>query len=237
MFNISLRIGSMNTTIAENFKRLRASIPPQVELVAAAKTRSPEEVRQVIGAGARVIGENYVQEAEGMRAGLGEMAREVRWHMIGHLQRNKVKSAVGLFDMIETVDSGRLAREIDKRCRPRGKIMPVLVEINSGREPQKTGVMPEEAVELVREISALDHIRVMGLMTMGPPFGDPEDARPFFRVTRELFERIRSMSLDRVDCRHLSMGMTNSYRIAIEEGTTMVRIGTALFGPREKENR
>jgi len=223
----------MNTAIAENFKRLRAAIPPQVELVAAAKTRTPEEVGQVIAAGARVIGENYVQEAERMQAGLGEMAREVRWHMIGHLQRNKVRSAVELFDMIETVDSFRLAREIDKRCRPLGKIMPVLVEVNSGREPQKTGVMPEEAVDLIREISALDHVAVMGLMTMGPPFGDPENSRPYFRVARELFEQLRGLGLARVDCRHLSMGMTNSYRIAIEEGSTMVRIGTAIFGPRD----
>ena len=115
----------MNATIADNFKRLRAAIPPQVELVAAAKTRTPEEVRQVITAGARVIGENYVQEAGRIRAGLGQMAREVRWHMIGHLQRNKVRSAVELFDMIETVDSDRLAREIDKRCRAIGKIMDV----------------------------------------------------------------------------------------------------------------
>ena len=223
----------MEQTIADNFKRLRAVIPPQVELVAAAKTRTPDEVRQVINAGARIIGENYVQEVERIRAGLGEMAGEVRWHMIGHLQRNKVRSAVELFDMIETVDSDRLAREIDKRCRPIGKIMPILVEINSGREPQKTGVMPEEAIELIREISSLDSIRVMGLMTMGPPFGDPEDSRPYFRVTRQIFDQIRGLGLARVDCRHLSMGMTNSYRIAIEEGSTMVRIGTALFGPRE----
>ena len=223
----------MNTTITDNFKRLRASIAPRVELVAAAKTRTPDEVREVIAAGARVIGENYVQEVEQIRNRLGETAREVRWHMIGHLQRNKVRSAVKLFDMIETVDSNRLAREIDTRCRSMGKIMPILVEINSGREPQKTGVMPEEAVDLVKEISSLDHIRIMGLMTMGPRFGDPEDSRPYFRITRELFEQIKSLSLPQVDLRHLSMGMTNSFHIAIEEGSTMVRIGTALFGPRD----
>jgi len=226
----------MNTTVTDNFKCLRASIPPEVELVTAAKTRTPDEVHEIIAAGARVIGENYVQEAERIQAALGRTAREVRWHMIGHLQRNKVRSAVELFDMIETVDSDRLAREIDRRCRPLGKIMPILVEINSGREPQKTGVMPEEAVDLVREISSLEHIRVTGLMTMGPRFGDPEDSRPYFQVTRKLFEQIRSLSLSRVDCRHLSMGMTNSYRIAIEEGSTMVRVGTAIFGPREKEH-
>jgi len=227
----------MKMTITENVQRLRAGIPPQVDLVAAAKTRTPDEVREVIAAGVRVIGENYVQEAERIQAALGQMAREVRWHMIGHLQRNKVRSAVELFDMIETVDSDRLAREIDKRCRSLGKIMPILVEINSGREPQKTGVMPEEAVDLIRKISSLDSIKVMGLMTMGPRFGNPEDSRPTFQVTRELFEQIRSLSLARVDCRHLSMGMTNSYRIAIEEGSTMVRVGTAIFGAREKENR
>jgi hypothetical protein len=226
----------MKTVIADNFKRLRDAIPDRVELVAAAKTRSPDEVRQVIAAGARVIGENYVQEAERMHADLEETARGVRWHMIGHLQRNKVKSAVGLFDMIETVDSIRLAREIDKRCRAVEKIMPVLVEINSGREPQKTGVVPEEAVELIERMADLPHVRVMGLMTMGPRFGDPEESRRYFRVTRELFERVQNLGLSHVDCRHLSMGMTNSYRIAIEEGSTMVRIGTALFGPRDDSN-
>jgi hypothetical protein len=227
----------VNTDIANNFNRLRASIPPQVDLVVAAKTREPAEIEQVIEAGAKYIGENYVQEAERVRAGLGRTARRVRWHMIGHLQRNKVKSAVELFDMIETVDSARLAREIDKRCRRIEKVMPVLVEINSGREPQKTGVMPEKAVDFIREIASLEHLRVMGLMTMGPRFGDPEDSRPSFRVTRELFERIRALEVPNVELRHLSMGMTNSFLIAIEEGSTMVRIGTAIFGQREKETR
>jgi pyridoxal phosphate enzyme (YggS family) len=150
--------------------------------------------------------------------------------MIGHLQRNKAKLAVGMFDMIETVDSLRLARAIERHCMLLGMTIPVLVEINSGREPSKTGVFPEEVDDLVAAIADMEHIQVMGLMTMGPRFGDPEDARPYFQQTRETFERILSMNLPNVTMRYLSMGMTNSYQVAIEEGANIVRIGTKIFG-------
>jgi len=137
--------------------------------------------------------------------------------------------------MIETVDSVELATEIDKRCAQIGKIMSVLIEINSGREAQKSGVLPENAEQLIREISHLQNIKVTGLMTMGPRFGNPEDSRPYFVETRKIFDQIKKLNLPDIEMRYLSMGMTNSYKIALEEGANMVRIGTRIFGERDHE--
>ena len=215
--------------IRENVKKLLNEIPKGIELVAAAKTRTPEEVLEAIEAGIRIVGENYVQEAIRARDVVGNRAR---WHFIGHLQKNKVKKAVSIFDMIETVDSFELAEEIDKYCKRVGKVMPVLVEVNSGREPQKFGVMPEETEGLIRAISRFDNIKVMGLMTMGPRFGDPEESRPYFRETKRIFDNLKKAHIPNVEMRYLSMGMSNSYRIAIEEGANIVRIGTKIFGER-----
>ena len=201
-------------------------------MVAAAKTRKPEEILQAIEAGVKIVGENYVQEAERAYEVAGDRAK---WHFIGYLQKNKVKKAVKIFDMIETVDSVELAREIDKRCAQIGKVMPVLIEINSGREKQKSGVLPEKAEQLVREISSLQNIRVKGLMTMGPRFGNPEDSRPYFVETKKIFEKMKKLNLPNVEMKYLSMGMTNSYKIAIDEGTNIVRIGSKIFGEREYE--
>jgi pyridoxal phosphate enzyme (YggS family) len=218
------------SVIEENVKKILEELPPGVELEAAAKMRTPEEILQAAEAGVRIFGENYVQEA---LAAISVAGHRAKWHFIGHLQRNKVKKAVEIFDMIETVDSLELAREIEKRCGQREKIMPVLIEINSGKEPQKFGVLPEDAEELIREISAFKNIKIQGLMTMGPMFGDPENARPYFVETRKLFERVKGLNLPGVEMKHLSMGMTNSYRVAIEEGANIVRIGTKIFGPRD----
>jgi PLP dependent protein len=215
--------------IKENLKRILEELPKGVDLVAAAKTRTPDEVLEAIDAGVRIIGENYVQEAEKAFEAVGE---KVRWHMIGHLQSNKAKKAVKIFDVIETVDSMKLARAIDKACQNMGKVMQVLIEVNSGEEPQKAGVMPEDGISLVRDMSELKNIKIMGLMTMGPFAGDPEDARPYFQKTRKLFEEIKTLNLPGVEMKHLSMGMSNSYRVALEEGANMVRIGTRLFGER-----
>jgi pyridoxal phosphate enzyme (YggS family) len=215
--------------IAENVRAILAELPPGVELVAAAKTRTAAEILEAVEAGVRIIGENYVQEAADAARLVGPRAR---WHFIGHLQTNKAKRAVEVFDLIETVDSADLAREIDKRAAAAGKAMPVFIEINSGREPQKFGVLPEEAEDLARGIGALGHVRLTGLMTMGPFEGDPENSRPYFRETKNVFDALRERALPGVEMRHLSMGMTNSWRVALEEGATMVRIGTAIFGPR-----
>lgn len=218
------------SVIEENVKKILEELPPGVKLEAAAKTRTPEEILQAAEAGVRIFGENYVQEA---LAAINVVGHRAKWHFIGHLQRNKVKKAVEIFDMIETVDSLELAREIEKRCGQREKIMPVLIEINSGKEPQKFGVLPEDAEELIRKISALKNIKIQGLMTMGPMFGDPENARPYFVETRKLFERVKGLNISGVEMKYLSMGMTNSYRVAIEEGANIVRIGTKIFGSRD----
>jgi len=216
--------------IKENVRNILESLPQGVQLVAAVKTRTPEEVLEAIQGGITIIGHNYVQEAE---AAFTTIGHQVRWHMIGHLQSKKAKKAIGIFDMIETVDSFKLASTIHNACQAMGKSMPILIEINSGEEVQKAGVMPQNAMSLIREIAVLENVRVMGLMTMGPFSGDPEDARPYFLKTREIFEDIRKASLPGVEMKYLSMGMSNSYRVALEEGANMVRIGTKIFGERD----
>ncbi|MCK4345809.1 MAG: YggS family pyridoxal phosphate-dependent enzyme [Bacteroidales bacterium] len=215
--------------IKETVTEIRNSLSPGVLLVAAAKTRLPEEVQAAIHAGIKIVGYNYVQEAERMYQIIGNT---VQWHMIGHLQRNKVKKAVKLFDMIETIDSVQLAEAVDNRCASEGKIMPVLIEINSGKESNKTGVLPENVDKLIMQISGLPNLRIQGLMTMGPRFGNPEDARPYFKATKSAFDRLSKARIPNVEMRYLSMGMSNSYKIAIEEGANIIRVGTKLFGER-----
>lgn len=215
--------------IKENVRKILDELPDGVELEAAAKTRTPDEILEAVDAGVKIIGENYVQEAERAFKVVGNRAK---WHFIGHLQKNKAKKAVKSFDMIETVDSVDIAEEINKVCAAENKIMPVLVEVNSGREKQKFGVLPEQTEGLVKKLSKFKNIKVRGLMTMGPMFGNPEDARPYFIETRKIFEKIKAMGMPGVEMKHLSMGMSNSYRVAIEEGANIVRVGTKIFGER-----
>ncbi|MFH0847200.1 MAG: YggS family pyridoxal phosphate-dependent enzyme [Chloroflexota bacterium] len=215
--------------IKDNIEELFRELPKGVELVAATKTRTPEEVKEAVGAGVKMVGENYVQDAE---RNFKVVGKSVEWHLIGTLQKNKAKKAVSLFDMIETVDSVDIAREIDKRCAQIDKVMPVLIEVNSGREPQKSGVLPEDAEKLIRDIAPLKNIKVMGLMTMGPELHNPEDIRPYYRETKKLFDRIKTLNVPGVEMKYLSMGMTASYRVAIEEGANIVRIGSKIFGER-----
>ncbi len=216
-------------SVKENVCAALAELPPGVELVAAAKTQPPELVSEALEGGIRIIGENYVQEAATHFEAIG---RRARWHLIGHLQTNKARKAVEFFDQVETVDSLALGRELDKRCGPLGRTMEVLVEVNSGREPQKAGVLPEDAEALVRALAELKNLRVLGLMTMGPFEGDPEDSRPYFRETKRVFDALRVLAIPGIEMLTLSMGMTNSWRVAVEEGSTRIRLGTALFGPR-----
>jgi len=218
--------------IEQNVARLLAELPDGVELVAAAKTRTVEEILEAIQAGIKIIGENYVKEA---REAYKLVGKGAKWHFIGTLQKHNVRrNMLEIFDMIETVDSLDIAREIDKRCAQIGKIMPILIEVNSGREPQKSGVLPDDAEQLVRDISSLGNIKVTGLMTMGPRFGNPEDSRPYFVETRKIFDKIKGLGLPNVEMRYLSMGMTNSYKVALEEGANIIRIGTRIFGERYK---
>ena len=208
---------------------IQQSLPSGIMLVAAAKTRLPEEVNAAIDAGIKTIGYNYVQEAERMHPFIGN---KVQWHMIGHLQRNKVKKAIRLFDMIETIDSVRLAKEVEKQCARTNKKMPVLIEINSGKESNKTGVLPENVEKLIMQINHLPNLIIQGLMTMGPRFGDPENSRPYFKIVRSVFEQLKEKQIPNAEMHYLSMGMSNTYKIAIEEGANIVRIGTLLFGER-----
>ncbi len=216
--------------IYENAKRILSELPEGVELVAAAKTRTADEIKEAIRAGVKIIGENYLQEAERVFPQIG---RVVKWHFIGAIQKRKVKKIVELFDVIETLGSEEIAFEIEKRATQQNKDIPVLIEINSGKEPQKSGIFPEDTVNFVEKIHNLTHLHIVGLMTMGPLVENPEDLRPYFRLTRELFVTVREKNIPNVEMRYLSMGMSASYKIAIEEGANIVRIGTLIFGPRK----
>lgn len=215
--------------ILDRVHELLQSLPPAVTLVAAVKERTPQEVDAAIEAGIQHIGHNYVQEAEEMHP---HMQQKAVWHMIGHLQRNKVNKALDLFDLVETVDSLRLAETLDRRCAELGKMLPILIEVNSGREINKTGVLPEDVDALIEKIAPLKHVQVQGLMTMGPRYGEPEESRPYFQATRQAFERLQQQKIPNVSMQYLSMGMSNSYGIALQEGANVVRIGTRLFGER-----
>ena len=203
--------------------------PHGVKLLAAAKAQSIEAIRLAVAAGVMLIGENYVQEAADKRQ---LITVPVQWHMIGHLQRNKAKVAVELFDVIESLDNLALARELDKEGGKRGKTIRAFVEVNLGGEESKSGITREQVSGLFEAIGTLSHIRIEGLMTV-PPFRDNlEEVRRFFRALRELRDQLNQLHLPNVALKELSMGMTHDYTIAIEEGATIVRIGTALFGPR-----
>lgn len=221
---------------AERFRQVRDSIPEAVTLVVASKGRSSEEVKEVIEAGTKFIGENYTHpEAVKKYRNLEDVREQVNWELIGHLQKNDINKALPIFDRVQTVESISKAKHIDKRVEKAGKeIMPVLIEVNSGQEENKYGIDPTEGAlkELIDGISEMPHLQLDGLMTMGPYKGDPEDARPYFEVTRKLFETGEKYvkEEDRMDV--LSMGMSNSYLVAIEEGANMVRVGTKIFGPR-----
>lgn len=218
--------------IRENVQRLLSELPEGVELVAAAKRRTPGEVLEAVQAGIGIIGENYVQEAKGAHEVVGKAAK---WHFIGTLQKHNVrKNFLEIFDLIQTIDSLKIAEEISRKCTQLGRVMPVLIDINSGREPQKAGVFPEETERLIEEISKLQNVKVMGLMTMGPYFENSENLRPYFAETRKIFEKIKELCLPNVEMKYLSMGMSNSYKVAIEEGANMVRIGSKIFGERRE---
>lgn len=200
-----------------------------VRLMAVTKTVNDDRILAAMQAGVEIIGENYVQEAKRKIEKLGK-ANE--WHLIGRLQTNKAKYAVHLFNMIHSVDRMELAAELDRRARTAGRIVPILIEVNVSGEESKSGVPLAEAIDLVRSIAPLQNLSIRGLMTMPPWFDDPEDARPCFKALRELRDRIAADAIPRVEMRELSMGMTDDYTVAIEEGATIVRIGRGIFGER-----
>lgn len=202
----------------------------EIRLVAVAKTFPAEAVRRAWAAGAGDIGENYIQEARGKIAALADLP--LRWHFIGHLQTNKAKFAVRLFDLIQTVDSLRLALEIDRQAAKVGKRQEVLVQVNIGAEASKSGAAAAEAAALVRQIQGCEHLALRGLMAIPPYFDAPERARPYFAALRALRDRIREETGEAGALPELSMGMTGDFEAAIAEGATIVRIGTAVFGAR-----
>lgn len=202
-----------------------------VRLVTVSKTIAAEIVKEAIDAGVTILGENYVQEARDKFKALVQYP--VSWHFIGHLQSNKAKYAVRLFDLIHSVDSLKLARELDKQAGKVDKIQQILVQVNISAEDTKSGISTDEAPRLIAEISQLKNLAVKGLMTMPPYFYQPEKVQPFFADLRELRDQIKEQSLPNVFLDELSMGMTGDFEVAIKEGATLVRIGTAIFGERQ----
>ncbi len=213
--------------IKKNIKKIINETPSNIITVAATKTRTTDEIKQAIDAGITIIGENYVREAEEKYKVL---KGKVKFHLIGHLQTNKVKKALKIFDIIQTLDSLRLAEEINKVAE---KPIDCLVEVNIGKEMSKTGVMPEKVIDFIKEISKLNNIKINGLMTMAPYFKDVEKTRPYFKEMKKLFDSINKLSINNVDMKILSMGMSHSYNVAIEEGANMIRLGTAIFGEKD----
>ena len=227
------------TTIGTNLQRVRERIaqaairagrdPQDIQLVAVSKTMSTATVRQAIQAGATILGENYVQEA---RKKIEEIGHAPRWDFIGHLQSNKANYVVDLFDIIHSVDRLSLAKEINKLAAKQGKTMKILVQVNISGEEAKSGIDPEGVNALVKEIVSLPNVSVEGLMTMPPFFDDPEKARPYFIALRKLRDTLREEIGEATDLKELSMGMSGDFEVAIEEGSTLVRVGTAIFGER-----
>jgi PLP dependent protein len=202
-----------------------------VRLVAVSKTVGVEFIRQAVLGGATALGENKVQEASSKRPLLSELPAE--WHLIGALQKNKANRAAEVFDWIESLDDLELASKLDRACERLNKRMPVLIQVNVGREASKSGIAGEEAAEFAGQVSAFTHLQVRGLMAIPPYSEDPEASRPYFIQLREMAQRIESQKLAGVSMNELSMGMSHDFVVAVEEGATLVRVGTAIFGPRD----
>ncbi len=215
--------------IKNNVKKILKELPEGVRLVAATKERSVVEIEEAMEAGVEIIGENYIKEAQEKVIPLGS---KVKWHFIGHLQKNKVKKAVKIFDMIETLDSLTLAEVLNRECEKINKVMPVLIEVNSAGEVQKQGVLSEDVEALLDKILQFANLKPVGLMTMGPWLDDPQKLRPFFKKTKDLFDKVKENYQGKLEWDYLSMGMSTSYEVAIEEGANLVRVGTAIFGQR-----
>jgi PLP dependent protein len=204
--------------------------PEEIKLLAAAKSQSVGLVQAAIQAGVQLIGENYVQQAEEKRKVIAEPAE---WHMIGHLQRNKVKVALNTFDLIQSLDGLALALELDKEGKKKEKTVRTMIEVNLGDEASKSGIDQDKVAELLKRVGDLSYVRVEGLMAVPPFKENPEEVRPYFCTLKDLQLELQCLKISNVNLNQLSMGMTHDYPIAVEEGATIVRIGTALFGPRK----
>jgi len=226
-------------SIADNLARVKERMgeaairsgraPDSVNIVGVTKTVDVDRIKEAVSAGLLILGENYVQEA---RDKIKEFGTRVSWHFVGRLQTNKAKYAVKLFDMIQTVDSIKLAQELNRRAQPLGRIVPIIIQVNLASEVSKGGVQPAECLSLIKQVSALKNLQIRGLMTMPPFFDQPERARPFFAQLRELSQEIAEAQVPGVEMNELSMGMSGDFETAIEEGATLIRVGTAIFGKR-----
>jgi pyridoxal phosphate enzyme (YggS family) len=229
--------------IAENVQKVQERIrkaceragrdAQSVRLIAVTKTFGVEKIREAVEAGIRDVGENFVQELRKKRQALNDQS--IRWHFVGHLQSNKVRYIADYIYLIHSLDHRSVAEEVDKRGARSGRPINVLVEVNTSGEKTKFGVLPESTAEFLKSIAGFRNLRVKGLMTIGPFLPNPEDSRPAFRTLRELRDEVAKAGIENVEMTELSMGMTNDFEVAIEEGATMIRIGTAIFGPRKKE--
>lgn len=228
---ISGRLAEVQRRIAAACRRARRD-PAEVALVSVTKTVAPQAIREAFVAGARDFGENYGQELRDKAAALADLGPELRWHFIGALQRNKAKYVVGRVRLIHSVDSRALLEEIERRAAAQGLVQELLLELNLEGEESKSGAREEELPALLDACAASPHLRCLGLMTMPPFFDEPDRARPTFARLRELRDREQARARPGVDLRHLSMGMSGDFEAAIEEGATLVRVGTAIFGAR-----
>lgn len=234
----------MSDTLFENIETIKKQIsgsalragrkPEDITLIAVTKTVSAESVKQAIGLGLKIFGENRVQEAKEKILSFKEYFsqspdKKIEWHLVGHLQKNKAKPAVELFDMIHSVDSVELAEELDKQAKKISKKQKILVQVKLSAEETKHGILKENLLQLIQGIMQMENLNILGLMTIPPFFDEPEMARPFFRNLRELRDEMNSKGFN---LKELSMGMSNDFQTAIEEGATMVRIGTGIFGQR-----
>lgn len=232
MSAIAQRLSEIQARIARAAERAGRS-PGDIQLVAISKTRTVPEIVEAIHAGVQIIGENRVQEAAQKRP---HIALPVHWHLVGHLQRNKVKKAIDLFDLIHSLDSLPLAEALDRRALERGSPVEVLVQVNTSGEPSKFGIAPCDALHFIEQMAHRKGIVVRGLMTIGLFEADMDKVRPCFERLRRLKEEVEAQGIPTIRMDVLSMGMTNDFEVAIEEGATMVRIGTAIFGPRSDEH-
>jgi pyridoxal phosphate enzyme (YggS family) len=228
MSDIAQNLAAVRDRMAAAARRASRD-PAEVRLVAVSKTVAVARLQEAAAAGQRLFGENYLQEARPKVAALGP---GVEWHFIGHLQSKKAKGAVELFDLIHSVDRPKLAQALEETAARRGKVQEVLIQVNLAGEESKSGAAPATMPDLLREIRSCPHLRVMGLMTMPPWLADPEAVRPYFKALRELRDSLRLMSLTESMLPELSMGMSGDFEAAIEEGATLVRVGTAIFGSR-----
>ncbi len=235
MKTIAGRVADVLARVAEACDRV-GRLPDEITILAATKTRAIPEVIEAIQAGVTHIGENYVQELLAKKEQLDSAGyTDISWHAVGHLQRNKARFLVPFCTLIHSVDSLRLAQEIDNRAARAARVQPVLVEVNVSGEASKFGITPVQVGELTREVTQLPHLELQGLMTM-PPYGDdPETSRPHFQALRALAEEVAQSGLPPAALRHLSMGMSGDYQVAVEEGATIIRLGTVLFGARGQQ--